>query len=225
MATENSSKKAENHGGALLVYCALLFIASTALLSAPKSLHAYPYYTDGHYHERYLSTSSNSSSTLNPNSPTFWEIEGNRILHRLVGDDSHSFLGFHPRIKVIGANLPLAVLGTEEHLVLSTGILNILESDEEFAFLIAHELAHKLLGHDKETIGATHSRGEWEEEADMLALQLLRGCDMGGSGARTLLQKLANFGIIQGFELGKYYPTLRKRSAFLALREAHLPNL
>lgn len=230
MAIENSAKKGRYHGGRLLRRLLLLLsLMPTALLPAPKSAHAYPYYLEEHGGDPYLPSTSYSSSTVPStvayDSTTVWEREGNRILHRLVGDDSHSFLGFHPRITVIGANLPLAVLRREDGIVLSTGLLNILESEEEFAFLIAHELAHKLLEHDKEVIHITHSNSAWEEEADMLALQLLRGGNMGGRGAAKLLQKLVTFGSGQGFQLGDYYPTLRKRSTFLARQNEQLPRL
>jgi hypothetical protein len=226
MGIVNSTKKEGKDEGILFLrYFLLLSLISAALLPAPESLHAYPHYSEEHHDDHYLPNSSSSPFGVAYGTSTFWEVEGNRILHRLVGDDSHSFLGFHPRIQVISANLPIAVLGTDENIVLSTGILNILESDEEFAFLIAHELAHKLLGHDEAASRAPHSNHAWEEEADTVALQLLKGCDMGRSGARKLLQKLVSFGRTQGFQLGDYYPTLRKRSIFLSLREEHTPHL
>ena len=152
---------------------------------------------------------------------TSWEEEGSRILHLLVGDDTYSFLGFQPRIKVITASLPMASLQPKEEIILSTGILNLIGDDEEFAFIIAHEIAHRMLRHNEMT-ETTHSDYRQEIEADALALELMSGCNMGSSGASSLLQKLVHFGGEHGFRLGDYYPTLKQRSSLIATKKEAL---
>jgi predicted Zn-dependent protease len=45
------------------------------------------------------------------------------------------------------------------HVFLTTGILSLLRNDDELAFIIAHEMAHNILGHAAIMRGATVKKG------------------------------------------------------------------
>lgn len=82
-------------------------------------------------------------------------------------------------------------------LVVSSGLLERVENQEEYAFILAHELAHMILGHHhtlkSHTSGSIeHLRAQvrHEIEADKLALELLADGSCGHQSALSLLTRI-----------------------------------
>ncbi len=70
-------------------------------------------------------------------------------LERLAGDlvDSGAFEGKIPRFHVLDSRAVNAFSHAGDHIYVSRGIFDLAQTDAEFQFVIAHELAHQRLGH------------------------------------------------------------------------------
>ena len=88
------------------------------------------------------------------------------------------------------------------HVFVTTGILALASSDDELAFVIAHEMAHNILGHAARVRAVKASDGvaalihrpavikETEREADLLGADLLLDAGYRIEGAESMLQAL-----------------------------------
>lgn len=143
--------------------------------------------------------------------PTQWELLGKQLLHSIGGDDSRSYFGFSPHITVVTNPLPFAALTGGSTLLFSSGLLEVLRTRDEYAFLIAHELAHEMLGH----LSSHRQNTPWslneELEADQFALKLLRDSDFKVENSIQILHRLELFGGEAGLPLNRLHPTLSKR--------------
>lgn len=150
-----------------------------------------------------------------------WGSLGRRVLHKLAGDDVHAYLGFHPRLRFVSDALPHAFISQNGTLTFSSGILNLLESRSEFAFILAHELAHGVLGHHHHstTSGTTLNFEEFvhrETEADRIALQMLAEGGYQPEDSLRLVERLVRFGENYGLSLQQVHPSLAVRQQKLA---------
>lgn len=107
-----------------------------------------------------------------------------RLLARL-GPEAQSL-----RIHVVDRPGPQADLLGGQVLVLRTGLLAQVRDEDELAFVLAHELAHRRLAHV-----AARRRTEWdapaaELAADRLAAQTLQGLGYRASAGSGLLRRL-----------------------------------
>ena len=100
-------------------------------------------------------------------------------------------------------------------LYLTSGILAQVRSDSEFAFIIAHELAHVLLRHhhqrspEGKSPYSLNQELQSELEADRLAFRLLAEADFNPQAGLAFLSRLNS-----GEEsLGRIYPSLGVRLA------------
>jgi predicted Zn-dependent protease len=104
--------------------------------------------------------------------------------------------------------------------VLSKGLLGMLDTRAELAFVLAHELGHIVLGHNRRhdsaryalTGGAALQAGiEREIEADNFALKLLSTSGYEPQTARSFLSRLEQFGTGHGVMMRRSYPSLEAR--------------
>ncbi len=79
---------------------------------------------------------------------------------------------------------------------LTGGLLRLLQSEDEVAFLLAHEIAHSLLAHDEEQI-VRHAKADvffsnfdQDKEADLTALELVVAAGYNPFAATDSLQKM-----------------------------------
>ena len=89
----------------------------------------------------------------------------------------------------------IAALSQQGAIVLSSGLLSLIDSRQELAFVLAHELAHGVLHSDRRRAlrGAAGGRqGDSGEEilADQLALELLLESHHSTAGALSILERL-----------------------------------
>ena len=104
----------------------------------------------------------------------------------------------------------------------NTGLLQLLDSDDELAFVVGHEMAHAVLDHTgpgKEALArASATRGPMEREADMLGVRMAARAGFDPEAAARAEAKLAHANrgpISRLLDLhGAYMPT-RERIAFL----------
>jgi len=73
-----------------------------------------------------------------------------------------------------------------DQIIVTTGLLAFTTDESELAFVLAHEMAHHLLGHP----GGILARGA-ESEADLLGLDLMRAAGYDTTGALAFLLRLA----------------------------------
>ncbi|MCB0319478.1 MAG: M48 family metalloprotease [Bdellovibrionales bacterium] len=143
--------------------------------------------------------------------------ETRSVIREIAGDDCVAFLGFTPIVDILDSPIPLAALTPQEHILITSGMLEIVNTRSEFAFLMAHEIAHYLLGHLRTSEASVNSHWSLSQEAsaDALALKLLGNTTFHHSAAISLLQRLEAFGEESGTALRDLYPTLSQRRTTL----------
>jgi len=149
-----------------------------------------------------------------------WQFAGRRLVHDLVGDDTKAFLGVSPILDILPVQKPSAFVVGGSTIVLTEGILDLIHSPNEFAFVLAHELSHVMLGHtsSKEALmGSSMPYSDQlhrEIDADMNAIALLKEAGYDPSYSVGLLERVS--AALKGpFD---NYPSMAPR--ILSLKEA-----
>lgn len=146
-----------------------------------------------------------------------WVNDGREILHAFAGDDLAAYFGFQPRLHVVQRAIPNAFAVQPDSIVISTGLLDLLNSTSEFAFVIAHELGHLVLA-GREAVhplapldAALEDAVAHEIVADAYALDLLesRGFDPGAGPA--LLAKIGSVAAQSGISVNHVFPSIPAR--------------
>lgn len=119
-----------------------------------------------------------------------WQRNTKAILHKLVGDDAQAFCGFSPNFRVIGVTEPNAFVLDKHLFVLSSGLLELARSEDELAFILAHELGHAVLKHRHADQTSMQSQIDRELAADRFAVRLLKDAGFKAAGACRLLAEL-----------------------------------
>ena len=147
-----------------------------------------------------------------------WLEYSDSIFHDIAGDDYYAFFGFAPNLKVVSTPVPNAFAVGSNEVVVSSSLLDLLESKSEYAFILAHELAHVLLGHShqddrvEEPLDALRRHIKQEFEADMLAFKLLSNTDFEPQAALNVLSRLGKFRHEEGLPtLSALYPSIQAR--------------
>lgn len=141
-----------------------------------------------------------------------WERYWRDILHQLAGDDVSAYLGVIPVLSVQTAPRPNAYSISPNKVVISSGLLDLVETPSEFAFVLAHELAHVVLHHaDRESPKEAGTMIRREIEADAYAMKLLRERGFDPGAGLSVLSKLREFGRENGALLEHSYPSLSVR--------------
>ncbi len=119
------------------------------------------------------------------------------------------------------------------HVFLTTGLLSLLHNDDELAFIIAHEMAHNILGHAAlmrsgavgKGIGRTFGKSgaiirRTESEADSLGATIMLDAGLDPVRGAAILQRLggADLGIAL---LASHEPTGQRLAAIAAVAAAH----
>ena len=158
-----------------------------------------------------------SLTTTSTDSHPLWSLYARDILHTIAGDDTSAFFGFTPTIEIVSNPLPHAYVTRDGKLTFSSGILSLVRSRSEYAFLLAHELAHEMLGHTKHLAGGSHSEDLVDREitADSLAMDLLEEAGFEKEAGINLLKKLGDYGQEYGVRLGASRPSLSHRHSAL----------
>ena len=97
----------------------------------------------------------------------------------------------------------------ERNLIFSTGFLSRLQSEGEFAFILAHEIAHDILGHK-----ARYNQGSIkaaELEADRFAAKLTLTAGYGKEEAKRAVIRTSEFN--DNFSTG--YPPIQERTGII----------
>jgi hypothetical protein len=92
------------------------------------------------------------------------------------------------RLYVIDRDFPQAEMFPDGRLLINIGMLTATHSESEIAFVLAHEIAHRRLGHiPAKSIDA---RAEIEQQADAFALDRLRAAGLQPYAGHRLLVRL-----------------------------------
>jgi|LakMenEpi03Aug12_release.lakeMendotaPanAssembly.Ray.scaffolds.fasta_scaffold588101_2 predicted Zn-dependent protease len=132
-----------------------------------------------------------------------------QVMERLGYSDQSGYT-----IRILSTNQPAAFSPGAKVILLSRGLIRLLNSESQVAFVIAHELSHYHLGHVEE---ASHIRTEqssaWRKDleiaADQKALALLIRGGYETTEAVTALQTVYRH--VQGSNEKAIYPSLVER--------------
>lgn len=119
-----------------------------------------------------------------------------KLLHRLAGDDIKGFLGFLPHVVLSSSTAPIAFALGERTIIINSGLMQYLATEDEVAFLLAHELSHLLLNHTngKRYFAASNKRTEndhaMEVQADLLAQKLILAAKFNPHAPVELLNRI-----------------------------------
>lgn len=142
-----------------------------------------------------------------------WKHYWKGVLHQLTGDDVAAYLGIDPSISIKLAPRPNAYSISPNRVVISSGLLDLVETRAEFAFVLAHELAHVVL-HHTDGLAAENSAEPMirrEMDADAFAIKLLKEGGFDPEAALSILSKLRQFGSENGALLEHAFPSLSVR--------------
>lgn len=111
---------------------------------------------------------------------------------------------------------------TGRSIVMTSGLMNFTQSDEELALIVAHELAHNTMAHVRKIVGnmiisgfATRYTRPFESEADYVGLYYLVRAGYNPEGTEDLWQRMALIGP-RSVGRAKTHPTFPDRYLRLA---------
>lgn len=156
-----------------------------------------------------------------PNDRSALTQRAKQILHAFAGDDISAYFGLTPAILLVPDRAPNAYATPVNDIVISRGLLQVVESDAELGFVLAHELGHIMLHHNAPasepqlaltgTSRATQEFVARELQADAFAVRLLSQAGFEPRVALQLLSRLESFEAGNGVSLGRSYPSLDVR--------------
>ena len=126
-----------------------------------------------------------------------WQNLTQTTLHQLAGDDLRAYFGFVPSVTIVRSPLPNAFALGNDNIVVSSGLLDMLDSRDELAFVLAHELAHFQLGHIRHALTGGSAEPQTspnllqrELDADSRARTMLRGAGFDERAGKELLKRI-----------------------------------
>lgn len=96
-----------------------------------------------------------------------------------------------PQVHVLRTQGPFALSTDAQTFILSEGLLRALSSESECAFVLAHEIAHGLLGHHRALAQSQAETVAQERAADLLGVRLLYAAGYPATDASTALRHIA----------------------------------
>ena len=144
----------------------------------------------------------------------------NGLINCLFGDDPQAYLGFAPNIELSAHSVPSAFALAPNRIAISRGLLPLIETPHELAFVLSHEIAHLASHNTQQRRALVGPRGSVEGvaaelEADQFALSELKKEQFDISAGAAILQRIALFGQTMGTPLAHVRPTLALRIAAL----------
>ncbi len=144
-----------------------------------------------------------------------------KILHSFAGDDLSAYFGIAPSILLLPGTAPNAFVSDSEHIILTRGLVQIIENQDELAFVVAHELGHLKLGHLVQNSNALPALAERtvshrqlierELDADKFAVDLLMKSGFNPGSGLKLLGKISAFSAGESVVAQSAYPSLNLR--------------
>jgi predicted Zn-dependent protease len=102
-------------------------------------------------------------------------------------DDAEPLCGFH--VIIVDDHEPNAFLSLQHNRIrITSGMLDVVQHEDELAFIVAHELAHVDLGHGPSFLSGQRMK-EWD--ADMRAVELLVAAGYDADAGVRLLNRIA----------------------------------
>ena len=98
----------------------------------------------------------------------FWNAQHKKILHSIAGDDLQAYFGIVPSLTVLDTPKLDAFVTEKGELYFSSGLLRLIESESELAFIISHEIGHVLLGHHRSALTRLHLASPGAKEGSYL---------------------------------------------------------
>jgi predicted Zn-dependent protease len=131
----------------------------------------------------------------------------NRLGQQIVPDDSEKLYSF----KVIVNPIPLAYTLSTGTVLVSTGMVSLLDNEAQLAYVLAHELAHVYKDHWRIKVMLPYAEAEYNKKQERkramwAGLLTLAGAGIGAAVAGrdgTLIGAAAGFGA--GYAIGNYY--------------------
>jgi len=128
-----------------------------------------------------------------------WEGYAHDLLTQLAGDDLSAFFGFSPIIKVYHAREANAFAQSPNQIFISDALINTVESRNEFAFVLAHEVSHLYLQHSSsdrplQRLTSANELIDQELQADANALKMLANAQLSAQSATSILRRVADQG-------------------------------
>jgi Zn-dependent protease with chaperone function len=169
----------------------------------------------------FLIVVSSAAAQSSPDLPTarqFTSADIPHTLHLLFGDDVAAFTGFSPTIVVSPQRVPNAFARGSSTIVITAGLLAAIDSEDELAFVLAHEVAH-LMKHQKRTAqysllpprSRPQSLLELEFDADLFAVRIMERAGLSVGAAASILERNGRFGAEFGAPLSSTHPSLLAR--------------
>lgn len=113
------------------------------------------------------------------------------VLHSLVGDDAVAFLGWNPNLSIIKSAFPVAFSQEDHQITVTSGLIDEAQSEDEIAFVLAHEIAHQRHGESEASMLGSNYMLEEELRADKFAVELLVQSGRNPEAAISLLERLS----------------------------------
>lgn len=164
---------------------------------------------------------SNPNPSTDLSTENIWITQGQKILHHIAGDDTAAFFGVNPSLRLIRSPAVHASVSHNGTVFVSSGMLKLIETESEYAFIIAHEMAHILLGHHHTFATSPRDAIATELQADSLAIELLRESGFEESSGAALLTRISGFGPRSGLTIARLFPSLRPRLRALKGADTH----
>ncbi len=111
------------------------------------------------------------------------------ILDRFRRSNPETFSDLPEKIRLVQANLPNASINRYGLITLTSALFDVVTSEDELAFVLAHEIAHWQLGHPRGALAAEPASEELA--ADRGALTLLAGAGYDLSSGPRVLRNIA----------------------------------
>lgn len=158
-----------------------------------------------------------TSISFAQDSHTHWEHRVMKVANRLLESSQIDYIDMSLKFQVVDLKKPNAYAISPDLLVVTTGLLDLIENDSELGFIVAHEIGHLALGHSGKVRALTaQNQVQHELEADAFAKSLMIKSGLDYADGVNLLLRLANKKTRLGLTIGDSYPTLRLRAYALS---------
>lgn len=155
-----------------------------------------------------------------PHAFAAWINTANKILHQVAGDDLKAYWSIAPKIEVIDDERANAFAYAPDRIIVSNGLLKLINTESELAFILLHEIAHLKELNQPIKLGQTKLGGfkgrylNHELTADQFS-----SCQMQGYYDRragpAIIEKILKNGSKLANNFNTIYPSLSVRKAAL----------